>query len=167
MNVKTKKIDTFLNSVVPYIRNPTVQQMDQFTHHTKKISCLDHSMFVSYVSFVLAKRFHGNVPAVIKAGMLHDLYLCDWKNTQVGIFKRLTIHPQMAVDNAADFNLSQREKDIIRKHMWPVTITKFPRRKDEIIVTVADKICSIAEVSGLYWHLKSCKALRKIKMQEA
>jgi len=75
MNVKTKKIDTFLNSVVPYIRNPTVQQMDQFTHHTKKISCLDHSMFVSYVSFVLAKRFHGNVPPSSKR-VCYTIYIC-------------------------------------------------------------------------------------------
>ncbi|MEG0378892.1 MAG: HD family phosphohydrolase [Eubacterium sp.] len=164
METRTAKREAFFKSISPYIHNTTIQQMDRIAHHTKKISCLDHSMFVAYVSFILAKRFHGDIPVVIKAGMLHDLYLCDWKETQIGVFKRLILHPQMAVENAAAFNLSQHEKNIIHKHMWPVTITKFPHRRDEIIVTVADKICAIAEVSGVYWHLKSCQALRRAKI---
>lgn len=167
MEAKDAKREAFVKSISPYIHNSIVQQMDQIAHHTKRISCLDHSMFVAYVSFILAKRFRGDVPVVVKTGMLHDLYLCDWKERGVGRLKRLTIHPQMAVENAASFHLSQQEKDIIRKHMWPITITKIPHRRDEIIVTMADKICAIAEVSGIYWHLKSCRTLRQMKIQTA
>lgn len=153
----------FTKDIAPYLRDSTIQKMDKIAHHTKKISCLDHSIFVSYVGSLLAKRFHGNVRVVIKAGMLHDLYLCDWKEAGIGLFQRLRIHPQMAVENAAAFELSPHEKEMIRRHMWPVTFTKFPRRKDEIILTAADKICTIAEVSGVYWRLKSSRMLREMK----
>ena len=44
-----------------------------------------------------------------------------------------------------DFALSEIERDIIEKHMFPVNI-KPPRHKESYIVTIADKICALREV---------------------
>ena len=38
-----------------------------------------------------------------------------------------------------------KEKDIILKHMWPVTFFHFPKYRESYLVTIADKICSSYE----------------------
>ena len=55
-------------------------------------------------------------------------------------------HPKVALDNAVKyFNLNNIEKDIIEKHMWPLTIRKVPKYKESVIVTMVDKYCSTQE----------------------
>ncbi len=41
------------------------------------------------------------------------------------------------------------EKDIIIKHMWPITII-LPKYKESFIVGCADKFCATVEVLQLY-----------------
>ena len=43
------------------------------------------------------------------------------------------------------------EKDIILKHMWPVTI-KLPKYKESYIVSSVDKYCALAESLNSYKH---------------
>jgi len=44
--------------------------------------------------------------------------------------------------------LNEIEKDIIRKHMWPLTVTRIPRCREAGIVCLVDKFCSLAETVG-------------------
>ena len=37
------------------------------------------------------------------------------------------------------FNLNDKEKDIIVKHMWPVTLLSFPKYKESFLITIFDK----------------------------
>ena len=54
-------------------------------------------------------------------------------------------HANTALKNAKrDFVLSENEKEIIKKHMWPLNI-KPPMSREAWVVTMADKICSIKE----------------------
>jgi uncharacterized protein len=56
------------------------------------------------------------------------------------------IHPKLALKNAEEnFQLSDLEKDIIVKHMWPLTV-KFPKYKESYVVCLVDKYCSIQEI---------------------
>ena len=58
-------------------------------------------------------------------------------------------HPRIALDNARrDFVLTSREEDIIRKHMFPLTLRP-PRYKESVVVTCADKLCAMGELVNL------------------
>ena len=150
-------IQQFHTYVADLLADPKVRSMASISHHTERITCLDHSLFVSYVGFRLARLFGGDFSAVTRGGLLHDLYLST-RCRERSMFRHLIRHPEMAVRNAQSFHLTELETGIIRKHMWPVTITKIPTRREEIIVSLADKICAIAEVTGIYWRLKCRKA---------
>ena len=54
-------------------------------------------------------------------------------------------HPGFALSNAQrDFELSEKEKEIIRKHMWPLTIVP-PTCREAWIVNSADTFISLME----------------------
>lgn len=46
----------FLDCVAPLLESPQVQSMKQWRHHFS-ITCYEHSLFVSYTAFRLARRF--------------------------------------------------------------------------------------------------------------
>lgn len=152
------QIQKFLQMTGDLRRDPKVRAMGRIAHHTERISCLNHCLFVSYVGYRLSRFLGGDARAIAKGGLLHDLYLCDWKKER-SLYRHLLVHPEMAVRNAQSFHLTALEAGIIRKHMWPVTFFAFPTRREEFIVNLADKICAVAEVTGLYWHLNCCKSL--------
>lgn len=137
------------------INDEAVQSMDNIKHHVHNVTCLDHCVFVAYVSFALCKKFNLNYVAAARAGLLHDLYLCDWSKTDVSRFRRLLIHPAMALKNAEKFSLSDLEKDIIIKHMWPVTLRQLPGYRESAVVNFADKICACIEFLRLYHVFKA------------
>lgn len=149
----------FWSCIDDLLMQPEVREMDNIRQHAAGVSCLDHCIFVSYVSFVACKHLGLDSTSAARAGLLHDMYLCDWRATQVNRFKRLVIHPKMALENADNFNLSKLEKDIILKHMWPVTLFALPRHRESFVVNIADKICATAEMLRIYRRLDSGKRL--------
>lgn len=161
MVAKKTYID-FNEAIKDIIDEEKIQKMNEIYHHVENVSCLDHSLFVAYVSYTICKKFKLNANAAARGGLLHDLYLCNWEETDTKHFKRLLIHPEMALENASTFNLSKTEKDIIRNHMWPLTITKLPKCRESFIVSFADKICALSEQTGLYWRIKANGSLRTL-----
>ena len=78
--------------------------------------------------------------------MLHDLFLYDWRKKQPD---RKGLHAftqgKIACENACKlFDLNEKEKDIILKHMWPVTI-EFPHSFEGFVLTFVDKYCAMSE----------------------
>ena len=65
------KFRLFYAYVSDLLADARVQSMARIEHHTQRISCLDHCLFVSYVSFALSRFFGGNERAVTRAGLLH------------------------------------------------------------------------------------------------
>ena len=67
----------------------------------------------------------------------------------------------MALENAERvYNLSEIERDIILKHMWPLTV-KLPRYRESYLVAFVDTYCSMFEVSK--WSAaKVLKSSRKL-----
>ena len=54
-------------------------------------------------------------------------------------------HGRTAYKQASTFvKLNEKEKDIIVKHMWPVTLA-LPKYRETFIVTLVDKYFAIAE----------------------
>ena len=151
----------FMHSIGDLVAENSVQSMGDLTHHTSKISCLDHCLFVSYLSFVFARVFGGDAQAAARGGLLHDLYLNDWSHENMSLRQHLLGHAERAANNAQALSVSKLETSIIYKHMWPVNFTRVPVRREEFYVNLADKICAIAEVTGLYWLLSTPGALRQ------
>lgn len=111
-------------------------------------SIYQHSLRVAYVSCLIAEKYHISVDdsALVRGALLHDYFLYDWHD-RVHCHKRPHgfFHPMAAYRNAAqDFELGKREKNIILRHMFPLTIIP-PACKEAWIVCVADKICSTTE----------------------
>ena len=124
---------------------------DGFTQHGNT-TCLMHSLAVAYYSHKLTKKLWKNKfsqKELIRGAVLHDYFLYDWHikpfHEENGLHG--FSHPLTAWQNAKkDYFLTPREEDIIRKHMFPLTLTKIPRYRESWIVTLVDKWLSLYEV---------------------
>ena len=121
--------------------------------HTQKymqhsdISVYKHFISVAYTSVELAERFAWNVNRreLIRGALLHDYFLYDWHKQEVPHRFHGFTHPKTALRNAErDFDLSERECDIISKHMFPLTLVP-PMHRESWIVSMADKYCALRE----------------------
>ncbi len=97
-------------------------------------------------------------------GILHDLFLYDWRNSKKELNLKgyhAFIHPKIALENASRlFKLNEKEKDIILKHMWPVTFFSLPKYKESYIITVTDKLSAL---KSFYEYYKLDTKMHKIK----
>lgn len=131
-----------------FLHLPSIRQMQDYIQHGHT-SCLQHSLLVAYYSYYFAKRLHltTDYESIIRGALLHDFFLYDWheKGDRKGLHG--FTHPKVALFNAErQFLLNAKEKDIILKHMWPLT-PRPPRYKEAYVVSLADKYCSILEIS--------------------
>jgi uncharacterized protein len=81
-----------------------------------------------------------------RGGLLHDFFLYDWHIGKPYRGLHGFIHPYIALENANQyFCLNELEKDVIQKHMWPLTI-RLPRYKETFVVLLVDKYCATKEI---------------------
>lgn len=161
MNYLLTKIfnDTeFLSIISDMINNKTVLEMKNFRQHCNT-SCFDHCLVASYFCYKICKKYNLDYVSCARAAMVHDLFLYDWRKRQDGR-KGLHAftHPFTAYKNASSiFKLNEKEKDIILKHMWPVTF-KLPKYKESFVLTYVDKKCALletwSEICNLYTRKK-------------
>ncbi len=108
-----------------------------------------HSINVAKYSLVISRKLKipCNQRELVRGALLHDYFLYDWHDKDHISPHRLHgfFHPGVALRNAsAEYELSDLEKDIIKKHMWPLTVVP-PLCREAWIVTLADKYCSLFE----------------------
>jgi uncharacterized protein len=140
----------FMDILRPLIENPLVQRLAYYTHHGNKTR-FDHSMEVAWHSFLLSKRFSLDCNATVRGALLHDLFFYDWlrEGPRLHGFR----HPWISLKNAREVTtLSKTEEDIIRKHMWPLTVIP-PRYMESWIVCLVDTFCSLKDY-GTYTSKK-------------
>lgn len=134
---------------------PRMQQEKQYIQHGK-ISCFSHSLAVAYVSVWIAARLHIRVhmKSLVRGALLHDYFLYDWHDPDPSHRLHGFRHARRAFENASqDFALTPIERDIIVKHMFPLTLRP-PRYREAVIVTCADKFCAVCEAfSFVSWIL--------------
>ena len=142
---KILKDKEYLMIIADLINQEKVQEMKQYRQH-HKINCFEHCLFVSYNTYLICKKHHLDYISGARAGMLHDLFLYDWRKRENG--RRglhAYTHPKVALKHASTFlNLNDKEKDMILKHMWPVT-PAFPKYKETFVITFVDKYFAVAE----------------------
>lgn len=156
-----EKDEEFKNIISPIINNETVQEMKNYRQHYET-SCYDHCLQASYYCYLICKKYKLDYKSATRAAMLHDLFLYDWRVRQPdrkGL--HAFTHGKTACENACKlFDLNEKEKDIILKHMWPVTIA-FPKSFEGFVLTFVDKYCALSESAEvLKTRLFSKKAFR-------
>ena len=110
-------------------------------HHG--ITRYEHSIRVAYYSYKITKALGLDYKETTEAALLHDFFT-DEVNTKNQIAK-LRQHPKHAVENAKKyFDISEKQEDIIKTHMFPVTFTP-PKYLESWIVDIVDDVASIYE----------------------
>ncbi len=142
----------FQKAVSTVLDSRNLQLTKTFTQHGN-VSVFAHCMAVAAYSVKLAEKLgiRYDSASLVRGAMLHDFFLYDWHETSdIGDGLHGFAHPYTASKNAIkEFNLSPRELDIIRKHMWPLTFTKVPKYRESWLVCAVDKYCSVLETFKL------------------
>lgn len=135
------------------IGNEKVQSLSNYVQH-KNISRLDHSLSVSYYSFRISKFLGLDHASAARGGLLHDFYLYDWTDKdRPSKREHGFVHPKIALENATKhFDLNHREQDIIRKHMWPMTIS-LPKCREAWVIVMVDKYCACMEFLNVNYQV--------------
>jgi uncharacterized protein len=114
----------------------------------------DHCMNVAKSSVALSRRLNIRCSEreLIRGALLHDYFLYDWHDKDYVSPHKLHgfYHPGRALRNALkEYPLTEKEQEIIKKHMWPLTVIP-PTCREAWIVSMADKWCSTLETIHLY-----------------
>lgn len=145
MNSKDILEEEFNEILLPIINNNQVQRMKDYIQHCD-VSCYEHCMNVAYYTYYLCKKMNLDYKSATRAAMLHDFFLYDWRVSSPSRKKfHGFVHPKISLENALlHFSLSDKEQDMILKHMWPITI-KLPKFKESYILTLTDKFSTLLE----------------------
>ena len=163
-------IQEFKDIIQDITENSSVISLKEHLQHLKG-SRYEHCYEVAYYTYVICKKLGLDYISATRGAMLHDFYFYDWRNKGVEGQKKFHAyrHPRIALNNANEnFDLSDLEKDIIVKHMWPLTI-RFPRFSESYIVTFVDKYCAIKEVCRYFKYknaIRKLRSLNKLKNEE-
>ena len=141
----------WLDCVSDILADEAVRSMDAFPQHRTGFSCYRHCIWVSQISFRLCGALGWNAREAARGALLHDLYLYNWMDRGLpGLWRHLLDHPAQALENAkARFPLTDREADIIRSHMFPISTVRHHYR-ESVIVELSDKFCALSETLGLF-----------------
>ncbi|HON59039.1 MAG TPA: HDIG domain-containing protein [Smithella sp.] len=136
-------------------------------HYHHNSSIYEHVMDVAYLSYRACKLLNLDYRAATRGALLHDFFLYDWRNhsePDLPEHKNHGIeHPKIALANAQKhFELEEIEKDIIIKHMWPLTVVP-PKYKESYVVSFVDKYLASKEFMKKY----NSKVSKRIKRPAA
>lgn len=122
-------------------------RMQQYIQHGS-VTTYEHCMRVAAISFWLNRRMNlgCDEASLVRGAFLHDFYLYDWHLPHPEKGLHGFTHPATALANAETrYPLNDRERNVIRSHMWPLTLLTPPRCREAAVVCVADKLSSTTE----------------------
>ena len=139
-----KHNNEFYRIIYDILENETFQELKLYKHHYI-YTRFEHSLSVSYYSYLICKFLKLDYKSATRAGLLHDLFFYDCENKLTRPKNHIKSHPKIALKNAQQlFVLNNKEKDIILKHMWPLTFS-LPKYRESFIITFVDKFCAFKE----------------------
>jgi uncharacterized protein len=152
---KTLLKTQFIDTARPLLELPEVAKLSQYNHHRGKTR-LEHVKEVAYLSFLWGKRLSLDSEAIVRGALLHDLFYYDWlhEGPRLHGFR----HHNIALRNAREITpLTEKEADIIKKHMWPLTVVP-PRYMESLVVSLVDTFCSARDYMNVKKQDKHAKA---------
>ena len=141
----------FYSCIEDIVYHPVVMEMKKFYQHCET-DCYRHCLSVAYYNFRICKALRLDARSAARGGMLHDLFLYDWRthSEETGDKLHAMTHPWTAYHNAKKyFKLNSIEKEVITKHMWPTTLIP-PRHWETYVICFTDKYCGSAEILEYY-----------------
>lgn len=148
--INIEKDIEYKNIINHILENEEFSKMKKIAHHDT--NRYEHSLKVSYYSYKIAKALKLDCEDVARAGLLHDFFMND---TNVKITKRLMSainHPKKAAKKADEiFGISEKEKDIIKTHMFPLNLN-VPKYAESWLVTLVDKVVAAKEQGHKYGY---------------
>lgn len=141
-----KKRQAFFTCIADLLELDDVKLLHQYQQHLQTTR-FQHSLNVSYYSYLIANKLNLDACSIARAGLLHDLFLYDWKNKEQPIEGRHSyVHPRVALENAKKhIEVNSIIEDAIIHHMWPMTIA-MPKTKEGWILQAVDKYCALLEM---------------------
>lgn len=156
-----KELPLYKTCIEELLTNEVVYSMKHFIQHGN-VSCLEHSLYVSYCSFRVAKIIGWDYISCARGGLLHDLFLYDWHETKSPYGLHGFTHAYAALENATHhFVLNEKEQDIIKKHMWPLTFL-LPKFKETYLVLMVDKWCATMEILKWTSRIRTHQLMRAV-----
>jgi uncharacterized membrane protein len=147
MNGRKPFEDEYYEAIQDVYEHEEFLKLKDYFHHNSSI--YEHVQDVAYLSYRICKLLKLDYRSAARGALLHDFFLYDWRNHDVPDLPRKKFHgiehPIIAVANAKKFfSINEIEEDIIKKHMWPLTLVP-PKYKESFIVSFADKYLSSKE----------------------
>lgn len=137
----------YMECVKDILCSDIFKKLDGFVQHGTT-STMEHSIDVSYTTYLVCKKLKLDYKSAARAALLHDFYLYDWHRPvkETGAFFHGFTHPYKAAKNARKyFGITDAEADMIKTHMFPLTPIP-PLSKEGWVLTMADKSASVNEV---------------------
>ena len=157
--------DEWYGYVEKILLNDEFQKRKLFPHH-HNISVWDHSILVSFRSFIMSKIFNADSRNTAIAGLLHDFYPWSWMYSEdledldggkylVEVYAKHSLfemhaftHGEAAALNYVKFFPeleNSRITNAIKRHMFPLTVIP-PKNKEGFIISLVDKFNSCNEM---------------------
>lgn len=132
-----------MNIVSDILDNDKFLEIKECKHHG--ITRFEHSVRVSYYSYLVARKMRLNYTATARGGLLHDFFV---KEDLAPKKQKLSVvfHPYEALNNSCNtFEVTDIEKDIIINHMFPTLPHKVPKYMESWLVSLVDKVVATYE----------------------
>lgn len=165
--IGSKKILTdigYFDCISDIIGCDELERLKQITHHVSTTR-FQHCINVSYYGYIVCRKFSLDARSAARAGLLHDLFYYNRKEYNSSKSKsqcsHSMLHSLMAAENASKLiDISELERDIIEKHMWPAT-RRLPKYREGYVIMIVDKYCAVLE----YFIPKIRRCTSKISRQ--
>ncbi|MDO5141911.1 MAG: HD domain-containing protein [Eubacteriales bacterium] len=142
--------------------HPRFVRLRTLRHHGAGNSVYDHSVAVAKAAYGIACRMRlsaEETASVVRAALLHDFFGYDWHGAAFrrylrrfsGLHRVIRMHafahgPIAAQRADQVFHLTDREREAIARHMFP--LAAMPRSRIAWIVTLADKAVAAREMTA-------------------
>jgi uncharacterized protein len=137
--------EEYYEIVSDIINNDEFDKIKKIEHHGT--TRYEHSLKVSYRAYKIAKFLKLNAYETARAGLLHDFFISSNNQSKLDKCISTFTHPYKAVKTVSkNFNVSDRELDIIKTHMFPVNLS-IPRYAESWVVNLVDKCIGTYEFS--------------------